>query len=202
MLLSFIPGSVFYQPGGFSNCFVFPLLVLHLQELAPLKTFTRILKKEPLSYTFVEPDKRVVQSLGRLAQAAEDNGIGSRIIRAEPLDYDFHKLHFSKARRSMVGTTSRNPHHSDIIFKVPEKEALLPIDSDQTDTVVIANIPGWCYKTFLKKLAADLEEREGLFRAGPVKMYINVVGLVAGSQIGLLDRYSKAGFKSRTLVDG
>jgi len=136
---------------------------------------TRILKKEPLSYTFVEPDKRVVQSLGRLAQAAEDNGIGSRIIRAEPLDYDFHKLHFSKARRSMV----------------PEKEALLPIDSDQTDTVVIANIPGWCYKTFLKKLAADLEEREGLFRAGPVKMYINVVGLVAGSQIGLLDRYSK-----------
>ena len=63
---------------------------------------SRILKKEPLSYTFVEPDKRVVQSLGRLAQAAEDNGIGSRIIRAEPLEYDFHKLHFSKARRSMV----------------------------------------------------------------------------------------------------
>ena len=26
-------------------------------------------------------------------------------------------------------------------------------------------------------------------------MYINVVGLVAGSQIGLLDRYSKEGFK-------
>ena len=66
--------------------------------------FFRILKKEPLSYTFVEPDKRVVQSLGRLAQAAEDNGIGSRIIRAEPLEYDFHKLHFSKARRSMVSS--------------------------------------------------------------------------------------------------
>ena len=66
---------------------------------------TRILKKEPLSYTFVEPDKRVVQSLGRLAQAAEDNGIGCRIIRTEPLDYDFHKLHFAKARRAMVSQT-------------------------------------------------------------------------------------------------
>lgn len=136
---------------------------------------TRILKKEPLSYTFVEPDKRVVQSLGRLAQAAEDNGIGSRIIRAEPLEYDFHKLHFSKARRSMI----------------PDKDSLVSLDADNTDTVVIANVPGWCYKTFTYKMADDLEKRDGIFRAGPVKMYINVVGLVAGTQIGLLDRYSK-----------
>jgi len=61
--------------------------------------------------------------------------------------------------------------------------------------VVIANVPGWCYKTFTFKLADDLEKRDGIFRAGPVKVYINVVGLVAGSQIGLLDRYSKEGFK-------
>ena len=44
-------------------------------------------------------------------------------------------------------------------------------------------------------MADDLEKRDGIFRAGPVKMYINVVGLVAGSQIGLLDRYSKEGFQ-------
>ena len=61
--------------------------------------------------------------------------------------------------------------------------------------MVIANVPGWCYKTFTFKLADDLEKRDGIFRAGPVKMYINVVGLVAGSQIGLLDRYSKEGFQ-------
>ena len=45
------------------------------------------------------------------------------------------------------------------------------------------------------KLADDLEKRDGIFRAGPVKMYINVVGLVAASQIGLVDRYSKEGFQ-------
>ena len=61
--------------------------------------------------------------------------------------------------------------------------------------MVIANVPGWCYKTFTFKLADDLEKRDGIFRAGPVKMYINVVGLVAGSQIGLLDRYSKEGLQ-------
>ena len=32
---------------------------------------TRVMKKEPLSYTFVEPDKRVVKSLQRCAQAGE-----------------------------------------------------------------------------------------------------------------------------------
>merc|ERR1711893_388161 len=37
----------------------------------------------------------------------------------------------------------------------------------------------------------DLENREGIFRAGPVKLYVNVVGLVAGSLIGLLDKHSK-----------
>ena len=72
---------------------------------------------------------------------------------------------------------------------------MIPLDADKTDTVVIANVPGWCYKTFTYKLADDLEKRDGIFRAGPVKMYINVVGLVAGSQIGLLDRYSKEGFQ-------
>ena len=70
--------------------------------------------------------------------------------------------------------------------------------------MVIANVPGWCYKTFTFKLADDLEKRDGIFRAGPVKMYINVVGLVAGSQIGLLDRYSKEGFQRQPhwILDG
>ena len=81
------------------------------------------------------------------------------------------------------------------IIQIPESESLVPLDADKTDTVVIANVPGWCYKTFTYKLADDLEKRDGIFRAGPVKMYINVVGLVAGSQIGLLDRYSKEGFQ-------
>ena len=61
--------------------------------------------------------------------------------------------------------------------------------------MVIANVPGWSYKTFMLKLADDLEKRDGIFRAGPVKMYINVVGLVAASQIGLVCRYSKEGFQ-------
>ena len=82
-----------------------------------------------------------------------------------------------------------------LTFQIPDRESLIPLDADKTDTVVIANVPGWCYKTFTYKLADDLEKRDGIFRAGPVKMYINVVGLVAGSQIGLLDRYSKGGFQ-------
>ena len=87
-------------------------------------------------------------------------------------------------------------HNNSIwIIQIPERESLVPLDADKTDTVVIANVPGWCYKTFTYKLADDLEKRDGIFRAGPVKMYINVVGLVAGSQIGLLDRYSKEGFQ-------
>ena len=97
-VIEFYPGF-----GLLSTRCAFNLITSTLRNI--FKTaFFRILKKEPLSYTFVEPDKRVVQSLGRLAQAAEDNGIGSRIIRAEPLEYDFHKLHFSKARRSMVSS--------------------------------------------------------------------------------------------------
>ena len=79
---------------------------------------------------------------------------------------------------------------------------MVPLDVDKTDTVVVANVPGWCYKEFMRKMADDLENRDGIFRAGPVKMYVNVVGLVASSLIGLLDRPSKARFliKSANLI--
>ena len=71
---------------------------------------------------------------------------------------------------------------------------MVPLHVDETDTVVVANVPGWCYKQFMMKMTDDLENRDGIFRAGPVKLYVNVVGLVAGSLIGLLDKHSKAGF--------
>ena len=49
----------------------------------------RLLKKEPTSYTFVESDKRVIKSLQNIAQSAQDNGIGVRLLRTEPLDHRF-----------------------------------------------------------------------------------------------------------------
>ena len=96
----------------------------HVIELYPTFGFLslRLMKKAPLSYTLVESDKRVVSALKSVGQAAQENGIGVRIIRSEPLDHRFDQLHFNKQRRGLHYVADWNA---------------------MPDTIVVSNTPFW-----------------------------------------------------------
>ena len=116
---------------------------------------TRLLKKEPLSYTFVEVDKNVVKSLERLAQAGQDNNIGVRLLRTEPLQDDF----------------GRFLYQSELRIAAPDPKT---VDTEElSDTVCVANAPFWCTQIFLKRLCQDVSEGAGLFKAGRVPIYMS-----------------------------
>ena len=141
---------------------------------------TRLLKKEPLSYTFVEPDKRVIKSLERLAQAAKDNDIGVRLIRTEPLKENFQKLHFQQKYRDTLT-------HFNKIKTV----------KDPSNTVVVANCPFWATNYFLQRLCDEYVDRGaqgqtvGLFRAGAVPIYMNTSAAQGAALLGKMSKLGK-----------
>ena len=107
----------------------------------------RLMKREPLSYTFIEPDKRVVKSLQRVAQAAEDNAIGVRLIRTEPMEDLFGRFHYDSAIRN----------------REPSPDWLLA-EERETETVVVSNAPFWCTYLTLQKLCIDCSLGDGFFK--------------------------------------
>jgi len=123
----------------------------------------RLMKREPLSYTFIEPDKRVVKSLQRVAQAAEDNAIGVRLIRTEPMEDLFGRFHYDSVIRN----------------REPSPDWLL---TEETETVVVSNAPFWCTYLTLQKLCIDCSLGDGFFKAGRVPIFIATQDAV-GSRI-------------------
>ena len=111
-----------------------------------------------------------MKSLLNIAQSSRDNGIGVRIVRTEPLDHRLDQLHFNKNRRGLV------------------------YDADwdtEPDTVVISNTPFWATNMLLLKLVEDVWNREGLFRAGRVPIFMNFHLPVGCDLLGKTSFYGK-----------
>lgn len=126
--------------------------------------------KGPCSYTLVESDKRVVKSLKNIAQSAQENGVGIRLMRTEPLDHRFDQLLFQRDRRGL--------HYvADWSQKI-------------SDTIVISNTPFWATGSLCNKLCNEVFEREGIFRAGRVPIIMNC-HLNVG--VGILGRTTRLG---------
>lgn len=131
-----------------AQCFASEVRDRHVIEMYPGFGLLsqRLMKREPLSYTFIEPDKRVVKSLQRVAQAAEDNQIGVRLIRTEPMEDLFGRFHYDSAIRNREAST----------------EWLL--DEEKSNTVVVSNAPFWCTYLTMQKLCIDCSLGDGFFK--------------------------------------
>ena len=103
-------------------------------------------------------------------KAAQDNGIGVRVIRTEPLDHRFEQLLFDKSRRGLYHQTDWSRENSD--------------------TIVISNTPFWATNELCLKLCHHAYNKEGFYRAGRVKFIMNT-HLIVG--LGIVGRNSRLG---------
>lgn len=127
------------------------------------------LQKRNCAGTFLN-QVRVVKSLLNIAQSSRDNGVGVRVVRTEPLDHRLDQLHFTKDRRGLVFNADWE---------------------SESDTVVISNTPFWATNMLLLKLVDDVWNREGLFRAGRVPIFMNFHLPVGCDLLGKTSFYGK-----------